>query len=61
MLEHLVLTEPEQLETASLSLHDLAFEVGDKTRGPGVGYDDVGSERAVRFEASAVALGPGPF
>src|SRR5439155_3461516 len=51
LLEHLVLTEPEQLGNRVICLQDLAFEVGHEHRVRRVRDDDVGLERVARLHA----------
>src|SRR3989454_11392000 len=48
-----------QLGNRIVRLQDLAFEVGDEHGVRGVGDDDVGIQRTVRFEVPAATLHPG--
>src|SRR6266852_5235358 len=59
LLEHLILAKPEQLGNRIVRLQDLAFEVGDEHGVRGVGDDDVGIQRTVRFEVPAVTFDRG--
>src|SRR3989442_956850 len=59
LLEHLILTKPEQLGNRIVRLQDLAFEVGDEHGVRAVGDDDVGIHRTVRFEVPAVTFDRG--
>src|SRR5207245_1574608 len=55
LLQHLILTEPEQLGNRVVRLQNLAFKIGDENWIRGVGDDDVGIQRAARFDAGPAA------